>query len=813
MTANLAAEQPAKSAESTSQNPISWTESYFIWSALNGDSGATCYGLNVADASGTVGAQIILYPWQGGQANELWSCESDQFVTNLSSNLVLGIGGAVPGLPEGCNYIVLVEKGTDGSEYWNVDPVTGMINNAKYPDLYLNVMGGQLQAGANLITYDAQPGAKNEMFAVLPAWAAGIQPSTSFQYFMNGLSQQQDGLNPFALTVQEGDIPLGVGLAALGSEPANQMWQLTTDGRMLSLYGSGNVLAVGAQVNGVWRVQVDLQQIPTTNGQRWSFGTSQSPQVLDNWQLSQSLYVPGGSPYDSPTPVLQSPPSNPDPGFIWYPMPANPLDSIITLAPQAFPLFTDGQLAAYQAANEVLGYGQGNTPDFRGQYLNVGPSTVNSSLNSNMTTLWHNGTPPNVLDSDWQAVLGVLNYEVTMVIAVQTIFANYNLWHMAQFADNGNILSGLALDAEMENTQQVNAVGVAIAQGALYTALEAIPVVGGVLGNVINTAINAALAGGQASTSPFLSTVSTLYHDLSQQLMSISGQATLMETAILSDWGKLQAVYPLTKLASNDPSSLSANALAATNLLGTTTMGYSISAMQMLLPAKYQIYEYVENNQNPVGGIPLYAQYVSPEPENELYKKYWIADSTSWQSTPGETCMQTDIWDNGVLQKDFFNGLNGWGFARCYPAQLQLGSHPGVDCNGLVITITNQTPNVLTVNASPNNGQGVTVNGPSSQTMQPYGSVSFVGYYTSGLAIDITITDPDLAGADSVASFTAHQNHCVLAAGDVTVDPPNTSAGYQLTTPICNSGSFANSYPGTVQVGICLAPINAQGSN
>jgi hypothetical protein len=97
--------------------------------------------------------------------------------------------------------------------------------------------------------------------------------------------------------------------------------------------------------------------------------------------------------------------------------------------------------------------------------------------------------------------------------------------------------------------------------------------------------------------------------------------------------------------------------------------------------------------------------------------------------------------------------------------------------------------------------------------MQPYGSVSFVGYYTSGLAIDITITDPDLAGADSVASFTAHQNHCVLAAGDVTVDPPNTSAGYQLTTPICNSGSFANSYPGTVQVGICLAPINAQGSN
>jgi hypothetical protein len=97
----------------------------------------------------------------------------------------------------------------------------------------------------------------------------------------------------------------------------------------------------------------------------------QSPHVLDNWHLSQSLYVPGGSPYDNPTPVLQSPSSNPDPGFLWYPMPSNPLDRIIIQPPQAFPFFTGGQLAAYQAANELLGLGQGDTPDFRGQYLNV----------------------------------------------------------------------------------------------------------------------------------------------------------------------------------------------------------------------------------------------------------------------------------------------------------------------------------------------------------------------------------------------------------------------------------------------------------
>jgi hypothetical protein len=42
----------------------------------------------------------------------------------------------------------------------------------------------------------------------------------------------------------------------------------------------------------------------------------------------------------------------------------------------------------------------------------------------------------------------------------------------------------------------------------------------------------------------------------------------------------------------------------------------------------------------------------------------------------------------------------------------------------------------------------------------------------------------------------------------VWVDTVNVNMGYQLTTPICNSGSFGDSYPGAVQVGVCLAPIN-----
>jgi hypothetical protein len=175
-----------------------------------------------------------------------------------------------------------------------------------------------------------------------------------------------------------------------------------------------------------------------------------------------------------------------------------------------------------------------------------------------------------------------------------------------------------------------------------------------------------------------------------------------------------------------------------------------------------------------------------------------------------------DIWNLGVTYSDFFQGLAGWGFARSYPTWQD--SLIGTNCNGLVITITNQTPNPLTVTASPNDGKG-TISGASSQTLQPYGSVSFVGnYYNApwnggGLAIDIVIVDPNLGQSSQVAYFLAHQHYCQDEGGEVWVDSQSQGIGYQLTAPICNSGADLDSYPGAVQIGICLAPINPPSSN
>jgi hypothetical protein len=60
--------------------------SVFIWSALSSEAQRS-YGLNVSGCDNWAGAQIILYPWTGGAANELWTLDSDNhLITNMNPN-------------------------------------------------------------------------------------------------------------------------------------------------------------------------------------------------------------------------------------------------------------------------------------------------------------------------------------------------------------------------------------------------------------------------------------------------------------------------------------------------------------------------------------------------------------------------------------------------------------------------------------------------------------------------------------------------------------------------------------------------------
>ena len=801
-----------ESSDGTQQ--LTWTGSYFVWSALSGYTGNTPYGLNVKDAVAAAGASIILWPWTGGQPNELWQYTNNQFVSNLSSrssSLVIGLGDPVSWSPGNYCLALVKQNQRDLTQIWNVDATTGLITNAQYPDLYMNVSGGELAQGAYIMTYSLQAGNADEIWTLMPAWPAppaGTQPQPAWCFIQSGLSPyENEQITPYVLTVQGPDPAPGNNVILAGpstDNAASQLWQLTRDRRLLSQVGTATVLTLGSNsVNGVWEVTAAAQQNPTTNSQHWDLGV-EAPNQIDNWHVSEFLVVTGGesgpvSPYGEPL-VVVAPRGTPNPSYFWYLTPSSPLDAILAHGPVPFPAFTGDQLTAYQYMNQMVGLGQGDTPDLRGQYLNVG-----ATLGQWINTIQGYQSSSGASESDWTAVFNQLNAEVTSVLAVQAVFTNYTTWYNSQFADDATILNGLITDAQIEQGTDTTGVALAVAQGALYTVLEAIPDVGGVLGNIVNTAINAALAAHTISPNPFQLAVSQLWNQLNSTFQAILGQSALMETAILSDWSKLQAVYPLTMLAAGVPGSLSATALGDSKLLAASTAGYKVSAMQILLPAQYQIFQIRNQNDSAFPNVPQKAQWVQ-KIGNGLWNKYWIATPGDWDAYPSDDAMD-DVWNSGVAYSDFFQGFAGWGFARSYPSGIHNtgGSLIGVDCHAIVITITNLTPNLLTATAASDNGQGIVMFG-SSHTLLPYGSVSFVGQYDGGLAIDIVISDPNLGGGSHVASFTAHQHRCSTAAGDIKIDPPQSSLGYQLTTPICYRGSYIEQFPGAVQIGICFNP-------
>jgi hypothetical protein len=771
--------------------PEGW---FYIQSPLTDNIGRTL-AANVQGSVASPGAQIIVWPLQPNSYNTLWQFKNGTIASALGNQeLVLDTSYVAPN-----TWVVLNSANGSSSQQWTFNSDTGTISNQG--GLVLDINTGSAYQGAWLNVDSAAQRTSQQWSLISP------------QVFMPTWSYIQSGLPvgpndpPLVATIQAGTS--SVVLSPMQANSSNQLWQITPDGRILSATGGNPVMTLGSQLSGGQNgnyIVTAPSPAKTDSTLQWVFNDQS---MFINVSGGLALNVEGGSANPNTSLITYAVQDGPPENEVWSISPACPLTGIMAEPPVAFPVFTGDQGIAYTSICQQLG-----VTDLRSEYTNL-----SVDLGSTYLTPLESGKvkrPQGVTPADWKTVVTQLENELTAATNVQRVFAQYTDFHTALFPTQSSVLSQLVTDAGMDqgsDPPKVGGIVLSVLEGVLYTGLEAVPGVGAaaktcaVLGNVMMGGINIGMSvanrgGGSISPDPFQVAVSELQGQLNQNFQALLTAMGNMEETILTDWGKMQATY--SDILSTGPDSLAWDATLTANLITAAQPGYTISVMQMLLPAKYQIFQYQANDGSPISGPDSKAQWVQWIGTN-TWSKYWIASPGNWNEYPSDQAMD-DVWNSGASASDFFQGLAGWGFARCYPSKQ--GPIPGVDCNGLVITITNQTPNPLTVDASPNNGQGVTVNGPSSQTLQPYGSVSFVGYYTNELAIDITITDPNLAGAGSVASFTAHQNNCVMAAGDVTVDQLSTSLGYQLTAPICNSGSFANSFPGAVQIGICLAPIN-----
>lgn len=769
---------------------------FYLQSSLSDNMGTT-YVANVESANGSPGAQIIYWPLQANAFNELWQYYDDGFImTGLGDDLMLDLGTEFDWNGQKGNYVVLNPWGSSNTQQWTFND-DGTISNQSN-GLLLDVAGGVSSSGASLVVYPAVSGP--------PDWQEWevVYPKTfvpKWVFFQSALTDSSN--NTYVATVQDGTSNV-VATPVQSTNTSNQMWQVTPDGRILSATSGNPVVSLGDNYgwgpNGNYIV-VGSSPAQTNNTLQWIFNDDG---MIVNTSSGMVLNVDGGVANPNTALITYPVQSGPSAGDeIWTLSPACPFDEILALPPLPFPPFTGVQATAYAYINQQLGI-----TDLRSEYSNLA-----APLSEWLSQILAMQCPSGVDTADWQAVVSQLTQELTAADSVQKLFANYSAYHTAVFADNGDLLNKLGTDAGMEQGSNTSVGGIilSVLEGVLYTALEAIPVVGeavnvfAVLGNVMEAGINigvaAASSGGGISPNPFQVAYSELWGQLSQNFVALLNAVGSMELVILSDWGKMQATYE--DILSTGPDTLAWPPTLTADLVQNSIPGYTISVMQMLLPAQYQIFQYQEDDDSAVHDVPANAQWVQSI-GNNLWNKYWIGVPGSWSEYPSNQALE-DVWNAGVAYSDFFQGLGGWGFARCYP--IYDGSPIGTDCNGLIITVTNQTPNPLTVTAAPNKGQGYVV-GSASQTLQPYGSVSFSTYYEAGLAINVTIVDLNLPGSGWSAAFTAHQHDCGLASGDVWVDTVNVNMGYQLTTPICNSGSFGDSYPGAVQVGVCLAPIN-----
>jgi len=770
---------------------------FYLQSALT-DSIGTTYVANVDGASRSPGTKIIYWPLQPNFYNVLWQYTQEGFIMSaLGDLLVLDLGEAFDWSGVRGNYVVLNPLNIELSktQMWTFNE-DGTITNQSN-GLVLDVAGGVSSAGASVVVYPLVDGP--------PSWQTWSVASSKFfvpnwSYLQSALTDSSN--NTYVASVEEGTSNVVVNPFQQNS--SSQLWQITEDGRILSGASGNPVVTLGQQYN--WgpngnAIVVGASPAQTNSSLQWTYNDEN---IFINTSNGMALNVEGGVAGANTaliTYTVQSGPSAAD--EIWTLSPGCPLDGILAAPPVAFPPFTGDQATAYADINQQLGI-----TDLRSEYTNLA-----APLSEWLSQILSMQCPSGVQQADWDAVVAQLTLELTAADSIQKLFANYSAYHTDVFADNGALLNKLGTDAGMEQGSNTNVGGLilSILEGVLYTALEAIP--GGdaavnifaVLGNVmeagINIGVSASNAGGAISPNPFQVAYSELWGQLSQNFVALLTAVGNMENTILSDWGKMQTTY--ADILSTGPDTLAWPSTLTAELVSNSIPGYTISVMQMLLPAKYQIYQYQANDDSAVPDVPSNAQWVQSI-GNNTWNKYWIGDSTNWDAYPSDEAMN-DVWNSCVAYSDFFQGLAGWGFARCYP--LYGGSSIGTDCNGLVITVTNQTPNPLTVSAAPSDGQG-TIIGSSSQTLQPYGSVSFVGYYADGLAIDISIVDPNLGGSPSVASFVAHQHDCYMKGGEVWVDTTTSGPGYQLTSPICNSGAFGDSYPGAVQVGICAVPIS-----
>ena len=619
----------------------SWS---FICSAAS--DGGVSYGLNVKWGEWTPGTPVITWGWQGGADNELWSISDD-------GSVLCALGSGLYLAPDSSNSGVVTST---APYYWTFNE-DGSI--ATIDGLLLTTDPSQSLAGAQLSLASPQGGQPaSQQWWAAPNMQAVAQTFSAWRWITSTVTDTNNSMYALADsgTSQQFGANAVVTAVAVETNASAIMWQITSDGRILSALNRALLLGIslgGDPANPV----VTQSGASPDNTQNWSFDAS-SGQVANP---ANSLYLgidgnPGSlSPGESPQ-VLAStlPGGTAPPCFLWQLIPNSPLPVIVAMSPTPFPPFTGDTLSAYTYMCDQVGA----TPDIRSNYTNL--SVDLSDWKSSIDQM---SVPTGYDPAAWSAVVTELDSEITAADSVRAYFGQYNTYIQNLSAQCSNSLNQLGTLAGLEQGSQTRVGGLilSIFEGILYAALEAVPggaeavslasVIGNVMEGSVNIATNAANVKTPISPNPFQVAYADLWGLLGGSLSATTDASGLMQTIILSDYGKSQAFY--TASMAGGPNTLAWPAEQTSTLADNSLPGFELSVLKMLLPAKFQIYLYADTDDSPVDGVPSAAQWVTATASG-LWLKFWIGAQGSYEEYPDTDMLNTYLWNAGVPQSDVF---------------------------------------------------------------------------------------------------------------------------------------------------------------
>lgn len=532
------------------------------------------------------------------------------------------------------------------------------------------------------------------------AWPGYIVSATSPEIV---LSLSIDGSSVVALPRQPGLQPF-------------QLWTATPDGALLNRK-QGQALEVSGSAEAGWTVTVTTTAL------------SGSPGQMQQWEFS-----PGAA-----------------------------LQTVLAQPPVPYPeAATTGETTAYTYVNQSLGL----SPDgLRTQYANLAAPLA--SYQSRLNGLLALPPPDGVSPTEWTGVVKQLNEELTAVIAVQTLFQQVTTLYLelsqAQAMALSEVVTAAALPNGMQTTVKPKKKGLRetiedVIGGLVYTGLNMAgtefgdPDAGGQLfsigvpaiANLMQTGISSGQAGSayrhSAPNDKYQAVLNNIYVyemsvlEMQQALLSEfqAGGAALgeIETLILADWGKLQAVYRMIRTPGGI-SSLYWPSTMTPILAKRMLPGYITGVLQALMPANnsFSISATLHTN---TGAAPWktglssdFTQFIEDN-DDATQNKYIISKAS--------TEVLAMVFANGTDPADFFRGLNGWAIPLIYNVyygkQGFLVSDFAAD---IVVTIQNFTGQKLdlTIQCTGLLGAGghliSTEVSDQTVTIMPYGIRNFAG--------------------------------------------------------------------------------------